>query len=274
LDNTFNGGEPVLVEFFDAGSVVLQSNGKIVVGCTFTADSSGPFGVFRLNSNGTIDSSFGTLGQVIIDAGGSSAQIGGIAVQTDDKIVMAGSGDATHITAARITKNGVIDLTFGIGGRMFITVGNNLSCVASCITLQGDGKAVIVGDFRAQNGNNNMLVIRLNTFGFLDNSFAGNGKQGIKIDGFVIGNAVAVQDNGKIIAVGTCLPTQTTLRYAMCRLDKHGDLDPNFGNAGIVTTKWPQDIGNALGVAIQANGRIVVEGTVVDGFGTARYLAQ
>lgn len=275
LDNTFNSGGLVVVGNFDAYSVGLQSNGKIVVGCNY---STGGYGLFRLKANGTVDNNFGSQGKLIIDGGTIDDQIGGIAIQPDDKIVMAGSdADRFHITTARINSNGVMDPSYGIGGRMPVTVGSLQQCAARGITLQADGKILVVGDYYTNNFLNlTLLVVRLNTNGTLDNNFAGNGKKGVDIEGFVTGEAITVQSNGKIVAIGTCNPgeSQFNYKFALCRLDKDGTLDANFSNNGKVTTDWPDNNGKAYGVAIQADGRIVVEGDIEGGFfGTARYLA-
>ncbi len=276
LDNTFNSLGFAIVGNFDAYSASLQSNGKIVVGCNY---SKGGYGLFRLKTNGTVDDNFGTNGKIIIDNGTVGDMMGGIAVQPNDKIVMAGTdADAFHITTARVNSNGVMDPSYGIGGTMRVTVGSNLQqCGANGINLQADGKILVVGQYYFNNFLNlNLLVVRLNTNGTLDNSFAGNGKKAVDIKGFAYGQAIVQQSNGKIVAVGTCNPheSQSNYKFALCRLDKDGTLDANFGNGGKVTTDWPDNNGQAFAVALQANGLIVVEGDVEGGnFGTARYLA-
>jgi uncharacterized delta-60 repeat protein len=124
LDPTFANNGIFSDNFNSAGglasAVVLQSDGKIVVG-----GSDGSNGVvLRLNTNGTIDTSFGSAGIVTIDFRVADNIVTGLALQTDGKIVVAGTGIPGGGRLARFDANGQPDNSFGTDGETFIFPGN------------------------------------------------------------------------------------------------------------------------------------------------------
>jgi uncharacterized delta-60 repeat protein len=100
------------------------------------------------------------------------------------------------------------------------------------------------------------------TDGDLDPSF---GEDGRVTTDFPVGSfatAVAIQDDGKIVAVGAAAGPSETGEFALARYEEDGGLDPSFGEGGMVTTAIAGGGGDeARSVAIQENGRIVVAGT-------------
>jgi uncharacterized delta-60 repeat protein len=98
--------------------------------------------------------------------------------------------------------------------------------------------------------------------GDLDTSFGDDGQ--LTTD-FPIGSfatAVAVQADGKIVAVGAAAGASIDGEFAIARYEPDGDLDETFGDGGTVVTPIAGGNGDeARSVAIQENGRIVVAGT-------------
>jgi uncharacterized delta-60 repeat protein len=99
--------------------VLLQSDGKIIAGGQIGFDAA----VVRLNTNDTLDSSFGTGGAVTISFPGSNngpSQVIGVAVQSDGKILAgisnANSDDNPLFIVARLDTDGIVDTTFGTAG--------------------------------------------------------------------------------------------------------------------------------------------------------------
>ena len=79
--------------------------------------------------------------------------------------------------------------------------------------------------------------------------------------------AVAVQEDGKIVAVGTAGSD-----FALARYNPNGSLDPSFSGDGKQTTDFGAREG-ASGVAIQGDGKMVVAGRGGTGRATSRSLA-
>jgi uncharacterized delta-60 repeat protein len=115
------------------------------------------FVVTRYNSDGTIDTTFGTRGAVVTNFPGEGfSAVAALAVQSNGDIVAAGvteaknpafGGGPSDFALARYTPNGLLDTTFGKNGRVttaFGTNGGNLAAV-SALAIQSDGKIVAVG---------------------------------------------------------------------------------------------------------------------------------
>jgi len=102
LDATFGGTGIVITDFGNNEQVddlVIQADGKIIVeGKTSSLDSS-DFLLVRYNSDGSLDSTFGTTGKVITDFGSNTDTATGIVMQTDGRVVVAGSGGENAVLA-------------------------------------------------------------------------------------------------------------------------------------------------------------------------------
>ena len=97
----------------------IQSDGKILIGGNFTeVDGDSRENIYRLNTNGSVDSSFDT-------SNGANNPVRTVGVQSDGKVVIGGEFtliDSTPITrTARLNTNGSIDSTFAptiVGGTL------------------------------------------------------------------------------------------------------------------------------------------------------------
>jgi uncharacterized delta-60 repeat protein len=161
-------------------AVALQSDGKIVVGGEIGAEAA----VMRLNTNGTLDSTFGRGGAVSISFPGDifdGAQIIGLAVQGDGKIVAGISnfnqGFGPMFILARLNVNGSLDTAFGSGGIVETQVGpsgGSFGAVASVLALQPDGKILLAGQNSEPTGASGAIA-RYDTNGQLDDTFGSGG---------------------------------------------------------------------------------------------------
>lgn len=215
-------------------SIIIQDNGKILLGgAVVDADGDLVNGIVaRLNSNGSLDSSFGTSGITLVDLGGIGGLIQKMVVQPNGKIVVVGynlldDDYKSDVAVARFNTNGTLDSGFGTGGRVFIDVLEG--DYGYDIALQSNGKIVVVGDTYDET-NDDFLVARLNTNGALDTSFGGTGvittdfNTSFDVDE---AHAVMLQTDGKIIAAGTAGDGMAMVRY----LD-NGTIDESFGING------------------------------------------
>jgi uncharacterized delta-60 repeat protein len=215
----------------------------------------------RLLTAGDLDPTFGTGGYVLTSprvesqsAGYSSdAAFGGVEVQPDGKILVAGSSSKTTGTGdwgvVRLTPSGALDPTFGSGGRVLTTFALNDSTTQSSGTaLQPDGKLVVAGMVIGSRTTVNRFttitdydfgVVRYLPSGALDPSFGPNGSgkvitnfsspQAVSKD---FPNAVALQPDGKILVGGYSNPG--VQQPSMVRYNADGTLDPTFGVGGKV----------------------------------------
>jgi uncharacterized delta-60 repeat protein len=167
LDMSFGTGGMVLTDFGGNDiptSVVLAAKGKIVVGGnTDAGDPNGNIAFARYNKNGSLDTSFGTGGKVLIDIGtGSSDDLGHFVAQPGNKILAVGSSDADNPNGEevvlRLNSAGALDSTFGTGGEVFTDFGGGASG-ADAIAVKG-GKAVVAGGTSADDPNFDIAVTR------------------------------------------------------------------------------------------------------------------
>src|SRR5262249_11412662 len=113
------------------------------------------FAVARLNTNGTLDTSFNKTGEQTVDFG--SVDFGnGVALQADGKILVGGeatkTGTNTDFGAARLNAAGTLDATFGTGGKATVgfDLGNDNVDYASGVGLQSDGRVILAGTVDAK----------------------------------------------------------------------------------------------------------------------------
>lgn len=153
---------------------------------------------------------------------------------------------------------GSLDFGFGNGGIVVtpITSAPNLYERPEAIQVQTDGKIVVCGLVFYDDGETgyevSTFLARYNPNGTLDDSFGTGGK--VILNGSTyVGNSIALQQDGKILAVGYAGGP----RFAVYRFNSNGTLDPTFGTGGAV---FPQVRGGAYDVAVQLDGKIIVVG--------------
>jgi len=252
--------------------LAIDSAGRVVVAAQMPpASKKGvqTFAVLRYSPNGTLDATFASNGLVSFGfSGGTDAWVRTLAVDASDRIIVAGNS-GTALVAARLTQAGTFDQTFGSGGKATITsiVDRRMGPSIYGMTLDAAGKAVLVGSLYQKS-----LIVRLTSGGSLDASFASKGWTTIDYAGgqddyFM---AVAIDSAGRIVAAGRAdtpgnrAPPLTDMGLA--RFLPSGVLDTTFGTGG----KVMQDINGTFdvihGLAIQADGRIIVcaEATATD----------
>jgi uncharacterized delta-60 repeat protein len=175
----------------------LQSTGKIVIGLsTFLGADDDGFTLVRFNTNGTLDTSFGTGGSVIVSPFNLSFIVPSVlAIQPNDDIVLAGSG-----AVARFTANGTLDTSFGTNGVASVPSDSSTSIALepNRDVLLGTGSHLL-GPTPPQGTNTQGTVVRLLANGTVDTSFGIAGQ----VATLPAAAAIAVQSNGEILVAGT-----------------------------------------------------------------------
>jgi uncharacterized delta-60 repeat protein len=293
LDTTFGVGGKVLSSFltpsydFGLAGTAIQADGKIVqAGYSLTpaalslTGGGGGAALVRYNTDGTLDTTFGTGGKVLPDYSTFGGNFYAVAIQGDGKIVMAGvffpPTFGIDLALLRYNSNGTLDTTFGSGGEV-LTGGDGAISRPESLAIQADGKIVAAGQ-----GANGFALARYNPDGSLDTSFGSGGEVNTSLPGTAGGgvSSIAIQTDGRIVALGTVFNTQTNLEdFALARYNTDGSLDTTFGSGGEVTTDFAGIFQFAGSVTLQSDGKIVAAGSAAvpgstgsrSDFGLARY---
>ncbi len=255
LDNTFDSDGKLISGItpfqVTANPAAVQSDGKILItGYKFVTTNF--FTITRYNIDGSPDNSFDSDGIVIDQVANSSSttQFTQSGIQPDGKVIAGcyalDSNNTSHQLSVRYNSDGTLDSIF----QGFVPIpGLNSTSV-----LQPDGKIVRLGGFG---------FVRYNIDGTQDVS-----SQNVVIGNGAIGNAVAVQNDGKVVVAGyiyttTVDPSQTynSIQLAVARFNADGTLDNSFGSGGIIIgyfdiSAYSNERGTAVGV--QSDGTIIV----------------
>ncbi|MFN7845578.1 MAG: T9SS type A sorting domain-containing protein [Bacteroidota bacterium] len=129
------------------------------------------------------------------------------------------------------------------------------------VAIQSDGKAVVVGYHK--NTNYDFALIRYNIDGTMDSTFGGDGLVTSSLFGSDdYAYALAIQPDGKIVAAGYSYHTSYSQKvFSVARYNTDGTLDATFGAGGKAFANFGSGDQNAYGVALQADGKIVLAGT-------------
>lgn len=189
-----------------------QSDGKLITGGDFTIfQENNSSKIVRINSDGSYDPTF-NIGT------GFNDLVRVIAIQLDGKIIVGGVFTSYNGTTAnriiRLNTDGSIDGAFvtgtGFGNRVF------------GITIQPDGKILVLGEFTIYNGTAINRVVRLNTNGSIDGTFVvGTGFNNIP-------RKASIQADGKFIICGEFTNYNGTTVNRIARLNTDGSIDGTF----------------------------------------------
>src|SRR5215468_84181 len=277
LDSTFGTGGKVTTDFGGnsaARTVAVQANGQILTAGVAGLNGVANLALARHNSDGTLDTTFGTGGIVTtaFDFPGNFDRVFTVIRQPDGKFVAVGSTVVNlfaNFALARFNADGTLDASFGTGG--IVTTGFGVSAEATSAVVQADGKIVAAG-YANLDGGESFALARYNSNGTLDTTFGTGGKVGTAFASGPISYSqafsVAVQPDGRIVAagyteIGACLFNgleQPCFDFALARYNSNGTLDASFGSGGRVTTDFAGPNDQAESVAVQPDGRIVVAG--------------
>ncbi|HVF89842.1 MAG TPA: hypothetical protein VNH22_07235 [Blastocatellia bacterium] len=235
LDTSFGIGGKVTTDFFgshdQAFAASIQADGKIVLagGTTNNSRLSPMFALARYNSDGSLDSSFGSGGKVTTEFGFSSV-IFDLVIQPDGKIIAGGTGFPegsfeSDFALARYNADGTLDATFDEDGKATVHPPGRGGSIRA-LALQENGKIVAAGSTTVPVGSDlDIAVARFNSDGSIDSSF---GTNGVVTTNFV-GNgsdpqedldtaeAVAIQADGKIVVAGITMSSDGNYDFILAR---------------------------------------------------------
>jgi len=224
-------------------SIAEDNNGKLIVSGHYL-DGTWVTGLVRFNLDGTLDSSFGNAGIVSARIGSNGSDGEAMLIQTDGKVVVTGrANDATaSFFSARFNSDGSADTSFGTDGVVITNLESDSSYqeYGQSIVQQVDGKLVMGGfiewtDYDDFSQFADVVLIRYNTDGTLDNSFVGDAGLANGIVRSALGNytsvrSLALQANGKFVVTGTS--NTGSYDFFTARFNSDGTLDNDtFGPA-------------------------------------------
>ncbi len=157
LDPTFGNGGKLIYGYRgnnDYGiGIALQADGKIVIGghSYYTSIPVLQYDIIavRLNSNGTVDTTYGTNGVAVVTIAAQNYTTRMI-MQPDEKIVIAGnliSNTDYNAVFLRIDKDGKPDTTFNTNGYFKIDMGTDKAVEGTTAAIQPDGKVIAAGQY-------------------------------------------------------------------------------------------------------------------------------
>jgi uncharacterized delta-60 repeat protein len=289
LDTGFGTGGNVITPIGSSNDYALalgiQSDGRIVAAGYSYNGSNFDFALVRYNTNGTLDTTFGSGGIVTTPVGIGHDAANALVIQSDGRIVAAGysyNGSNYDFALVRYNTDGSLDATFGTGGIVTTPIGS-AEDIAYALGIQSDGRIMAAGSsFNSGSNKHDIALVRYNTDGSLDATFGAGGKVTTTIGSINdYAYALGIQSDGRIVAAGSSYNSgSNNYDFALVRYNANGTLDTGFGTGGIVTTPVRSGNGNdyAHALSIQSDGRIVAAGSSDNGskydFALVRYNAN
>ncbi len=248
--------------------VLIQKDGKLLTDAQ-TNDGTN-FGnlLYRFNSNGTKDLTYGQKGSAVTSGVYS-------VMQSDNKVVEAGfqnSMNGGEIVMTRYKTNGSIDSTYGTNGSTISDFfgGNEYEGPA---VIQKDDKVIVVG-YIYNNVGSDLLIARYNTDGTPDESFGNGGAVVSDIQPYDFAQSVAIGPDGKLVVGGYGFNASFQIVMTVSRYNINGSPDSTFGQNGSFTIAAGVQAFTGS-VAIQNNGKILLDEQVSYDYSTyTNYLSR
>lgn len=247
-------------------TVLLQADGKIIlVGHSKNSADRSIISIFRFNSDGTTDTSFGTNGVTLsaITTSGTRGDTPFDAIlQPDGKIVVAGAWNGAPFCIARWNNNGSIDSNFGTDGNLCAITSPAGTGQMTSLALQTDGKIVASAKFTTSfTAPFDFMIFRFNQNGTLDTSFDGDGYARTDFDSvFDDAMSIHVLPDGKILATGRAgINGSSQYNFGLARYNSNGSLDSSFGTNGKAVAFADNTAGSEdYSSVLLENGKIII----------------
>jgi uncharacterized delta-60 repeat protein len=237
-------------------SFVMQRDGKVLIGGGYftTVGNTRLHGVVRLDSNGSLDTSFSP-------GVGENSVVYSVALQPDGKSLISGElnftvGDEiTHTGMVRLNTDGSLDPTFNSQVAPYFDL--------FAIAVQEDGKVLLGGAVHLTGpmGATHDTLVRLHADGSLDTGFNPIFTPKNSID------AVGSQPDGKILVGGWFTHVNGFSRNGIARLNSDGSLDTIFDPGTGIAAPSAAAQRRVRSVLVQPDGKVLISGgfTTVDG---------
>ncbi|MEM1121160.1 MAG: T9SS type A sorting domain-containing protein [Bacteroidota bacterium] len=269
-------------------SMALQTDKKIVFGCPLDINTTV---LSRLNSDGTVDESFGNKGVIDVRFSDALNELRALAVQPNGNILLAGyvvnSSKETKRDFAilRTTPDGFVDTTFGTEGVTIIDF-NQQHEEVEAIAIQSDGK-IILGGQTNSGFKSDFALVRLNVDGQIDTTYGNQGKRIIPISESnsivfqstdILSSLIMQEDDKLVLVGGTTQVRGIHSDLVLVRVLENGTLDNDFGTAGKYILDFGELNGKGIAAFLQKEDKLMVGSQIWDsrftfiGYNVSRHL--
>jgi uncharacterized delta-60 repeat protein len=248
IDSTFGTNGRVIYSFGPSvgsriRSLEIDQNDRIIaVGEAYNYDNlSFDMSVVRFNSNGSVDSSFGTSGNTKIDIQGHNDLGSCSALLPDGKILISGNGrdneDNTNFAMTRLNPDGTVDLSFGNAGKVIRIINAGYNETFENLHILEDQSILAVGTSAGD-----FAVLKFDLSGNPIQSFGNQGHTTVDFDDYQDnGFEILVDSENRILlgGYGSAVAVGGLFHAALVRLTPNGQMDTSFGTNG----KWINTLG-------------------------------
>ncbi|MEN9751485.1 MAG: hypothetical protein RLZZ600_532 [Actinomycetota bacterium] len=263
--------------------MAVQNDGKILIGGDIEYQSGADYrvAIVRLNTDGSLDTSFGSAG-IWIDPRGDRTTFGALAVADSGELLVSGRyTDFSNSWIMRLDSDGSTDTSFGTGGATNIS---GVDSRAESMAIDTTGRIVVGG-----NDAGDFKVWRFLTTGSLDTSFGASGSTTVTVGtGEANGRKLILSGAGIFLFGDGRLASTGNHAFTALKLTSDGSLDSSFGTAGATQATSDSAYENVALDAVQSSdgnfylfgyqntagvtsGRVAaltVDGNIVSSFGT------
>ena len=272
LDVTFAGTGSAITSLTGYVSapfaVAIDARNRIVMtgGCSISGQATGVC-LIRYKEDGSLDTVFGGSGVVT-----SKMWAGKLVLQPDGKIVLAGlclPSFVSGICVSRFLSDGSVDYAFGVDGSVAMNPYRHYGEHIVDLAIDDQNRLLIGGRCDGENSRYSCMR-RLLPNGFVDFGFGHNGT----VNGANDTNAMAVQDDGKIVLAKSCPAENFRDIFCVTRYRADGSLDIDFGVGGTVLIDIVTGSSTITGLTIDRRGDIVLSGICSNDTGSDFCLAR
>ena len=274
LDTTWGSVGYVRLTSTVANGVVIGSSGlhvlpggKVIVAFASDAGAANPdMVIFRLLSNGQVDTSFGTSGSTVV----ASLSIQHLEIYADGRMLATGNADLVNnnkLGLVRLNADGTLDASFGTAGRVEQLVPDTMQFGQGRIRTRfaADEKIYVAYPFGVGSARD-IALYKLTASGAIDTGWGTAGRINVaptNLEDNV--RNMRVQSDGKILLLSRSERTAgsgatNNYLWTLARLNGDGSPDTLFGTAGVVTTSIGPSNNLATSLWVTADGKILVAG--------------
>jgi uncharacterized delta-60 repeat protein len=274
LDTSFNRNGVVTASpgTSAAATSVAISSGRIIEGgYSYNQSGIAQFNILQLTASGAIDSTFGTFGWAYGNFGTPYQALTSMQIAANGRILTGGyaepSGGNAQFALAKFLPNGIPDSSFGKYGQVLTALTDTTQDYATCLSLQSNGEILLGGYSAPPTTATNFGLVRYESNGALDNSFAMNG---LLISTYpnqtIYYSDILLQPDGKLVVFGGADLAYNFSPDSLWRYGAQGALDHSYGQNGRAPV-------NFLGfyTGMQSDGKLVMAGGS-DSIQVVRYL--